>query len=244
MLKGKKILITGASSGIGESCAEYFSKKGAELILVSRNREKLLEISKRLPGESHIYAYDLMDLQGIKNIFKFCKAEGIILDGMVHCAGMLAECPIKSNQLNLLEAAMQIHCFSFVELGKFFSSRLYSNEGASIVAISSVSSISCDKGMGPYSASKAALNAIVKTMAKEFATRKIRVNAILPAGVDTPMAAHKREIMGVSDENAADGQPLGLITPEAIASLACYLLSSEARFLTGAEIPVSAGLYY
>ena len=133
-----------------------------------------------------------------------------------------------------------VNYFSFLELGKYFYKRKYSNEGASIVAISSTAADACMKGMCTYSASKAALNAAVRTMSKEFLGRHQRVNSIMPSFVDTPMAEHVEETLGNLEGKIA-AQPLGLIEPVQIAYLVEFLISDKSSFITGACIPVSGG---
>ena len=105
-------------------------------------------------------------------------------------------------------------------------------------------------GMSSYCASKAALNSYVKTMSKEFIRRRIRVNAVLPAGVSTPMAEKKDSLLaGITDlgtENipSANLQPLGMIPSDMIASQVQYLLSDNAGYITGELLTVSAGKHY
>lgn len=243
----KAYLITGASSGIGEACARLLAKEGNTLILVARNGEKLQKMKDELPGKIIPMVYDLMVLENIKDIFNVCKEEDIKLDGMVYSAGVNADCPIKVNNISLMQEAMTVNCFAFLEMGKYFYSKRYSKEGASIVAISSIASLLCEKGMAPYSASKAALNAIVKTMSKEFMRRKIRVNAVLPGGVDTPMASEKQAVLtsleGVG-RNQLDKdvpQPLGMIPDIIIAENVEFLLSDAAMYTTGELLTISGG---
>lgn len=238
----KTVLVVGASSGIGEVCARRLSRKGYQIVMVARDCEKMKKIAEKLSAKNWIYPFDLFDLEKIKSIFEFCKSQDIKLNGMVYSAGMLAECPVKANRLSMLQKSIELHCIAFYEMGKYYYSKKYSYEDSSIVAISSISSILCEQGMGPYSVGKAGLEAAVRTMAKEFLRRKIRVNAILPAGVDTPMAQVKSQRNGVDSQDYMEKQPLGMIPPENVASLVEYLLSDEARYITGAKIPISAGM--
>lgn len=251
-------LITGASSGIGAACTRKLVEHGHTVVLVARNQEKLQSFAAKLGGKSYCYPYDLEDLNHIQSIFDFCKQEGLKLDGMIYCAGIDIESPIKGCSPGIWERAMKINCLAFAEIGRIFYSKRYSNEYARIVAISSSSSITCDKGMGPYSASKAALNAVIKTMAKEFIRRGILVNAVLPTGVLTAMTAAKFVKM-TGEKFDYEGkavildahplriqekleQPLGLITPGNLAKFIIYLISEDNRYITGALLPVSAGL--
>lgn len=253
-------LITGASSGIGAACAQKLSSEGHTLILVSRNLQKLKRFAETLTSKVFCFAYDLDDIYNIHLIFNYCKDNGLKLDGMVYSAGINADVPIKVCTPELFEKVMRVNCIAFAEMGKHFYSKRYSNDYSRIVAISSSASISSDKGMGPYSASKAALNSIVKTMSKEFCRRGILVNALLPAGVLTPMATVKIETLtgkAFDLKNAieeiesspikiyeGEAQPYGIITPNNLSVIVKYLISSENRYVTGALIPVSAGLAF
>ena len=194
-------LITGASSGIGAACAEKLSRDGHTVVLVARSAEKLQQVAGTLSGTAHVFPYDLEDVTHVKTIFDFCKDHDLKLDGMVYSAGVNADVPLKVCSPDIWDRVMRVNCLAFAEMGRHFYSKRYSHDFSRMVAISSSASISCDKGMGPYSASKAALNAVVKTMAKEFIKRGILVNAILPAGVLTPMAAEKTPFTGGRSAN-------------------------------------------
>lgn len=239
----KTILITGASSGIGKACAELLAKNGNQLVLVARNQEKLESLKDSLPGTHLVVSYDLQDLENIKSIMDTVRNAGWKLDGMVYSAGVDATCPVKVNSIPLMVQAMTVNCFAFYELGKWFFSAKYSNTNASVVALSSVAAILCQKGQGPYSASKAALNSVVKTMSREFVKRKIRVNAVLPAGVSTPMAEEKSILLaGVTDaDEDKRAESLGIITPQSVAESVEFLLSDKSLYITGELLKMDAG---
>lgn len=235
----KNVLITGASSGIGRQTALYLSELGYHVVLVARNKEKLEQVEKELTNKSYVVPFDLTQLERIEEIFVFCKEQGIKLDGMVHCAGITTNLPIRANNIDTMKNVMTLHYFSFVELGKYFCNRKYSNDGSSIVAISSLSAQNCYKGIGNYAASKNAVNTMVTVMAKEFIKRKIRVNSIMPAYVKTPMTEHTGDFNDIESQ-----QPYGFIEPEYIAYMIEYLLSDKAKYITGAHIPISAGMEF
>lgn len=239
----KTILIAGASSGIGKACAELLAQNGNQLVLVARNQEKLEFLRDTLPGTHLVISYDLQELENIKGIMEAVRETGWKLDGMVYSAGVDATCPVKVNSISLMIQAMVVNCFAFYEMGKWFYSAQYSNKGASVVAISSIAAILCQRGQGPYSASKAALNSVVRTMSKEFVRRKIRVNAVLPAGVGTPMAEEKSKLMtGVSTSGEEKGeQSLGIITPQSVAESVEFLLSDKSSYITGELLKMDAG---
>ncbi len=242
---GKNYLVIGASSGIGEACVRELASEENVLIIVARRGEMLQSIADDLPGRIIPFVYDLHDLEHIKDIFSTCKEQDIKLDGMVYSAGIDGLWPIKANSIPKMREIMDVNCLAFAEAGKCFFSKRYSNDGASIVAISSIASIRADKGMMAYAASKAALNSIVRTMAVEFATRKIRVNAILPAGVDTPMARAKQDMMsGVCEIGHEKNQDSSeeLIPPDYIAKQVGFLLSDKSLYITGECLTVNGGM--
>ena len=180
----KNILITGASSGIGKEISLYLAKQGATVILIGRNEERLREIKEQIGDKAYTYVCDLNHTEKIRGIFDFCRENGLKLDGMVHSAGISEPMPVRSVSIQNVEETMRVNCMSFAELGKYFGGKRYSNEQASVVAISSLAATRPAMGQVSYAASKAALNSMVEVMSKEFLKRKIRVNAIMPSYVD------------------------------------------------------------
>ncbi|MCI8364020.1 MAG: SDR family oxidoreductase [Eubacterium sp.] len=235
---GKNILIIGASQGIGAKTAEYLSDQGATVILAARNADKLKKIQTSISGRCYIIPYDLNDLEHIQTIFDFCMESGIKLNGMVYCAGVNHDIPIRNNDIGLMRETLTVNYMAFVEVCKYFIKKKYSEDDASIVAVSSHATNRISSGMSTYTSSKAALEAAVKVLAKEVTKRRIRVNAIAPACVDTEMIDHAPFI---NKEELCNVQPLGLIETAYISYLAEFLLSARAKYITGAVIPVSAG---
>lgn len=243
-LKGKKILLTGATSGIGYEIASQFIRAGANLALVGRTKEKLFEM--QIENSKNVIAipYDLTDFSNMEDIFKICVDKMGKLDAFVHCAGVAENSIIKASDVCSMRCVMELNTFSFVELGKYFSMKKYSSNGSAIVAISSMASILNDSGMVQYSASKAALNSVVKTMSKEFIKRRIRVNAILPAYVNTKMYAAGEQVVEEFSNKVLQRQPLGVIQPENIAYLVEFLISENAKYITGELLAMGAGMAY
>lgn len=236
MSEMKTILVTGCTSGIGLGVSRYLYGQGYSLLLVGRNEEKLKRVSAETDNAPHVVC-DLEDDNQIQGIFDYCINRELKLGGMVHCAGLGAEAPIRIMRGTDMKRLMQVHYFAFLELCKLFYSRKISEDGAGIVAISSISSITKRKGSALYAASKNALNTAVQVASKEFIKRLIRVNAILPAYVDTHFIDNIEELMDVSKV-----QPMGLIPTTAIAETVEFLLSDKSKYITGALIPVTAGM--
>ena len=236
----KRILITGGTSGIGFETVKLLSSLDYEIVLFGRDSTKLERVMKEFPACIKSYTIDLKEMDRIGDVFVDIENNGITLDGLVHCAGVEGELtPIRKFNYQKLEDVMRIHYLSFLEMGKWFYRRKISNEGASIVGISSMAAIKCQKNVIDYASSKEALNVAAKVMSKEFIKRKIRVNTIMPAYVDTPMNSNSEGVLDVLSV-----QPLGMIEPIQIAYLIEFLLSDKSVFLTGAAIPVTAGMEY
>lgn len=244
MIRGLKmsetILIVGASRGIGRSIASYLLEKGYHIVVVARTECDLQELISGKEENAKYIVCDISKLESIAMIFETIKEWNIILSGVVFCAGVCTPAPIQMIDANAMQRDMNINALSFVEMGKYMSKKKYMSDGGAIIAISSMSSWDKTKGMCAYSMSKSALNSAVQTMAKEFIKRKIRVNAILPAYVNTSMTIQPN----FSDEQFAalqEKQPLGIIEPEYIAYMVEFLLSEKGKYLTGNLIPISAG---
>lgn len=241
---GKNFLITGASSGIGKSIAQYLSGCGASIILVARNLDKLSKLLEELPKSCKMFAYDLNNLEDIQKIFEYCRHHDMALNGLIHCAGICPLMTLKENDISVMIDTFKVNYFSFVELVKYFSEERNSVDNSSIVAISSDAAVVGGYRQAIYGGSKAALNVTVKSMARELQYRKIRINTIMPSAVETEMLDKLRKKSLNLEDKILSKQPLGIINPDNIASLAGYLLSDEGKYMTGLSIPVNAGHIY
>lgn len=243
-LTDKRILITGASSGIGKACAVTAAALGARVILLSRSLERLEAVRAQLPHpERHrSLQADLTDLESIRPLVNSVAETGK-LDGLIHSAGTFSAAPVGLTSVTEARGAFDLNVLSFLELMKGCSGRKTVNEGFSAVAVSSVAAFAGFGGGVLYSATKGALSAMVRSLAIELAPRKIRVNAVCPSNVKTPIFD---AIAGELHEERAlaellKRQPLGLGEPEEIASAVCFLLSAGASFITGVNLPVDGG---
>lgn len=241
MFQDKKILVFGASSGIGKQTAIQLSQLGARLVLVGRNEVRLCETLGLLQGEAHkIIPCDVSEFEAAQSVVADAvKFDGVKLDGCLFSAGVYAMYPVAAVKHDSIQAMFQTNFFSFVAILKAFSSRRISNDGASFVSVSSRAAMMPDKAQGVYGASKAAMNAYSVAAAKELASRKIRVNTICPESVDTPMGAGLKENM--PPERLHKIYPLGMLTAADVANTAIYLLSSQSTKITGQSIWLSAG---
>ena len=240
---GKKIIVAGASSGIGRQTAITLSSVGAQLILIARREEKLRDTLLLLEGERHcFYVADLSDLDGIEILFKRIFEEHGAVDGLVYCAGVNSTLPLKQLKPDKLRAVFQINFFGFIETVRQVARRGRYNEGMRIIAVSSNAAIRGDKAHTAYSSSKAAMNAAVRCLAKELADKGIYVNSVAPAVTNTEIYQQFIYEAGDSGKALMERQYLGLIEPEDVANSIVYLLSPAAKKITGTTLFVDGGL--
>lgn len=239
--KGKRILITGASTGIGRETAILLNKLGANLMLMDIDENGLKELTESLEGkENKYFHYDLSELDGIEQKVKEIVSYGPI-DGFVHCVGIRSRRPISMITPNVLNKVMQVNFGSFVELVRCITKRKNFNAGLSIVGISSVASQRGGTSVTAYAASKAAMDSAVRCLAKELASKNVRLNTVVPAQINTPAYAEYLKILGGDNDPALSRQYLGLGEPIDVANVIAFLLSDASKFITGSAIPVDGG---
>ena len=242
----KTILVTGASSGVGREVAIALSKKGARVVLVARDSERMDRTIHEMDNPAmHIaISFDLLRLDEYHEIFNTLKEKKIKLNGLVHCAGIAPVIPLRiSNYQNSIDV-FKLHYFSFVELAKFYSKKAYS-EGGSIVAVSAISAHVPQKCMTAYSSSKAAVEAACRSLAIELVDKNIRINSVVLGGVNTSITANSNtSISNVTStyENPVQRQLLGIAEPKQVVGPILFLLSDESGFITGRELYVDGGL--
>jgi NAD(P)-dependent dehydrogenase (short-subunit alcohol dehydrogenase family) len=243
-LDGKRILVTGASSGIGRAVAQQAASNGASLILLGRNNERLKETCDSLEGVGHeFYSIDITDYIQVDEIIRSSVTNFGFIDGVVHSAGIEKTIPFKASTSKLFKEVFEINVFAGFEISRLLSKKNIVNpSGASHVFISSVSAVSGEPGKVIYSSSKSALTAGVKTLALELAIKKIRCNCVLPGIVDTDMVKKLFATIPIEAKQAIiNKHPLGIGQPEDVAFLVCFLMSDKARWITGSEYIIDGG---
>lgn len=243
-LKGKTILITGASSGIGRECAVKAAQLGANVILVARNQERLNQTMNSLPGENHIYfSCDITNNDSLEEIVIQSVEKAGKISGFIHSAGIEATIPLRNMNLAKYEEMFAVNVLSAFEIARLVSKKKYlSPSGSSFIFISSVMGVLGESGKVCYGSTKAALIGGSRSMAMELAPKNIRVNSILPGVVETEMITRFfRSIPSHSKEEIIKKHPLGLGQPEDVANLCMFLLSDASRWITGIAIPIDGG---
>lgn len=244
MTDNKAVLITGASAGIGRAVSIHLSKLGYRVMMVARNEEKLKEVYSLLEGEGHRYiSFDLSNLDEIEKVIKSAAEEMGPFSGLVHSAGISFLRPLNLLKPKILNDIMQINFYSYVELVRCLSKQGNYQSPTSVIGISSIASVMGDKGKLGYCASKAAMDAATRCMAKELAPKGIRVNTIRPSWVKTDLLArYEKNWAGsqVADEIFAK-HLMGFVEPEQVAELIAFLLSDSAKTITGSFLPIDSG---
>ncbi len=241
-LQGKTILITGASSGIGKATAIVCAQMGATIIATARNEERLKETLELLAtdeGQAHkVILAELNDSYEMQRLVEAVED----VDGLVLCSGIGLALPLQFCKPEKARSMFDTNFFAPFELARLLLKKKKIKKGASIVMLSSIGGTkSFDLGNGMYGASKAAVNSLAKTLALELAPKQIRVNAICPGMVETPIIHGGTISQEQLDE---DGQRYPLKRygrPEEIAYAAVYLLSDAAAWTTGASLVVDGG---
>ncbi len=238
-LSKKRILITGASSGIGRQTAIACAEAGASVLIVGRNEDRLNETYKGLVGTGHQkFNLDLTNQESWMSLFENI-SDG--LDGVVHCAGVNYKYPVKFLDSDKIDSIMDINFNVPVLLTQKLLKIKKLNKEGSMVFISSISSHYASISNGIYGASKGALESFVRVLALELAPQRIRVNTISPGLIQGEMM----ENYELKDELAAFEKsiPLGRLGKTVdVSNAVVFLLSSESSWITGTDLKVDGGI--
>jgi NAD(P)-dependent dehydrogenase (short-subunit alcohol dehydrogenase family) len=241
----QSFLITGASSGIGRATACRLATEGAKLILLARNIERLEETKSLLSGQGHQSRIcDVADENQVIEAFKQIRTETAELNGLVHCAGIHWLRPLQLTDSAAVQQMLTSHVISSLALTRaLLSQRLAAKDGCSVVWLSSAAALQGGAGSVAYSAAKAGMIAAVRVLAVELARRKIRINAIAPGVVRTAQSNAFLSALPPEQVQAIENDHLlGFGQPEDVAATAAFLLSNDARWITGTTLVVDGGL--
>jgi len=241
MINNKKILITGATSGIGLALSEFLLNHNCKVIAVGRDESKLVDLLNKFSDLLQFVFLDLNEFACYNKIFDETLA-GEKLDGFVHCAGMEETVPLAMYNPENVAKIFSINVFSGIEMLRFFSKKKYSNDGASVVFISSVMGELGQPGKVGYCSTKSAVLGIVKASALELAKRKFRVNAISPGVVNTPMTQKLFTQIEVDNiQRIKEMHPLGIGEVQDVVPMIAFLLSDNSKWITGQNIKIDGG---
>lgn len=227
----QRFIVTGASSGIGKGVALLLNELGATVIGIGRNRERLEAMKNQAdhPENMFVEQKDLTsDIENLSTYVKALKDKYGKFSGMAYCAGIVPIQPLTATDFKTLHETLNINYIAPVLAAKGLADkRNNTGEGTAMVFISSASSLICDKGHLTYAGSKAALCASVRSMAKEYAKNKIRMNCILPTNIQTEKTPQEY----IDSQIAMYPMGFGKITD--VANFVAFLLSDKAKWITG-----------
>jgi NAD(P)-dependent dehydrogenase (short-subunit alcohol dehydrogenase family) len=255
-LSGKNAIVTGATSGIGESIARRFSAEGAAVALVGRRKDRGERVASSIQatgGEAVFVQADVSDSKSVDEMSRVCLEELGSVSILVNNAGVsTGNAPMERVAEEDWDKVMDTNAKGTFLCSKTMIPHIIRNGGGSIVSISSAGGLRGYIGGTAYASSKAAVIMLTKIIAMEHGKDKIRANCICPGSVRTEMFEEgirgfvERSVGQTSSDqmiaNIAKGVPLGRIgTPEEVASLALYLSSDEASFINGAVVVCDGG---
>jgi NAD(P)-dependent dehydrogenase (short-subunit alcohol dehydrogenase family) len=239
--ENKIAVITGGNSGMGYGTAKLLKELGATVIITGRRKEAIEQAAQELGV--HAVLSDQGKLEDIDSLVDTVTKDFGKVDILFINAGISGTSSVELETPENFDNMINVNFRGvFFTLSKFIP---HLNDGASVVILSSVLASTVSSGLSVYSASKAAVNAIMKTAAIELAPRKIRVNAISPGAIDTElfskMGMDETTLAGMTDY-LISLTPIGRIgRPEEIGQLVAFLSSDEASFITGADHIIDGG---
>ena len=241
-LNDKTALVTGATGGIGGGIARALHKQGATVAISGRQTDKLEMLAAELGSRVHICPCDLANKAQVAKLIDEAIAKLGRVDILVNNAGLTKDnlfMVMKDDQWDDVIAVNLTSTFMLMRAATRAMMRTKTGYGR-IINISSISGVIGNPGQGNYSASKAGIIAMSKSLAREVAARGITVNCIAPGFISTPMTDALNEKQTSAIKEHIPSQKFG--TPDDIAAAAVYLASTEAAYMTGQTLHVNGGL--
>lgn len=237
-LANKKILVTGASSGIGKAISIRCADLNGNMIVTGRDEERLTSTYQALACNGHLmYRCDLSNEKGLMDFCSWLPE----LDGVVMCAAGFRVNPAKFNKREYVNEMFNTNTFANFDLIRYLLKQNKIKKRGSVIFISSVASNRPYKGNSLYSATKGALNSYAKVLSIELAHLRIRVNCVHPGIVKTEAISVNGTFTDEELQKENDRIPMGFGTPEDIANGCAFLLSDASSWITGTDLVIDGG---
>ena len=239
-LKNKKALVTGASGGIGKEIVKVLNSHGAEVCLSGRNVDELEILKSSLKGENHLVKADLLNSKDIPMLIEETEEKMGQIDILVNNAGITKDNIFLRMSDKEWDDVMALNLTSVFKISKLAVKGMIKRRYGRIINITSVVAFTGSPGQANYSASKAGVIGMSKSLSQEVASRQITVNCIAPGYIETNMTKDLDEKRKNLILDAIPSKRLGL--PSDLSSAVIFLASEESGYLTGQTIHVNGGL--
>ena len=239
-LKGKKVLLTGASGGLGKAIAIELAKNGADICLTGRNQIELAELQKIIGDKTEFVLSDLSNSTGITDLANTAQEKMGQIDILINNAGITRDNLFIRMSDDEWNDVININLNSIFKLSKLLIKGMIKRRFGRIINITSVIGVAGGAGQSNYSASKAGIIALSKSLAQEVGSRSVTVNSIAPGFIETNMTA------GLNDdrkEQILESISMGRLgKPEDISGAVCFLASDKASYITGQTLHINGGM--
>lgn len=246
---GKSIIVTGGSLGMGRACSERFAQGGGRVLIVANDQASVDEAVASIGANASGFVGDVRRADDMKAAVARAAERHGGVDILACCAGIQRYGTVVDTAEEVWDDVLDVNLKGIFLAAKFAVPEMRKRGGGAIVAISSVQAYASQSGVAAYTASKGAINALVRAMALDHAPDNITVNAVCPASIDTPMLRWAADLWkgDSTAEKTLDawgkGHPIGRVGQASeVAELVAFLASDKARFITGADMKIDGGV--